>query len=187
MADVACALQLRWVGRDEGGEGAHAQRSLPIGTSADELYQLWREPGTLSQLLGATGTVEAIDPGRSRWTIARPVGGDLTWETTIVEEKPGELVRWRSVPDAPVASEGSITFRPAPNDWGTTATLDLRITPPGGPLGAVAALAGKFPARLLAGQLLHRFKSLAETGEIPTLSGQPAARDDGRDKLGRTA
>jgi hypothetical protein len=34
---------------------------------------------------------------------------------------------------------------------------------------------------LFFGQALHRFKSLAETGEIPTLYRQPAARNDGRD------
>jgi uncharacterized membrane protein len=62
-------------------------------------------------------------------------------------------------------------------------TLSLRFEPPAGLLGsAAAALFGGAPGKLLATKALHRFKSLAETGEVPTLTRQPAARHDGRDR-----
>jgi uncharacterized membrane protein len=76
-----------------------------------------------------------------------------------------------------------VRFRPAPNDLGTEVTLSLRFEPQAVPLGsAMAALFGGAPGKLLATKALHRFKSLAETGEVPTLTRQPAARHDGRDR-----
>ena len=46
----------------------------------------------------------------------------------------------------------------------------------------MASLFGGTPGKLLATKAVHRFKSLAETGEVPTLARQPAARNDGRDR-----
>jgi hypothetical protein len=45
----------------------------------------------------------------------------------------------------------------------------------------LAKLLGPAP-KLLLQKALRRFKSLAETGEIPTLQRNPAARDGGRDE-----
>ena len=57
-----------------------------------------------------------------------------------------------------------------------------RFGPAGGALGAAAGkLLGGLPGKLLGVTALHRFKSLAETGEVPTLERQPAARGGGRD------
>ncbi len=67
--------------------------------------------------------------------------------------------------------EASASFSPAPGDWGTVATLTVR----GGGTGMVS--------RLKAGRALRRFKSLAETGEIPTLEHNPSARPGPGDKV----
>ena len=57
------------------------------------------------------------------------------------------------------------------------ATLRLRLDPPGGALGdAAVRLLGTTPIDLAVDGVLRRFKSLVETGEIPTTERQPAAR-----------
>ncbi|HEY8598046.1 MAG TPA: SRPBCC family protein [Thermomicrobiales bacterium] len=180
--DLACARQLSKKGGEGDAPAAAQERSLSIGRSADDLYRLWREPGTLSTIMASIGEVIALDHERSRWTITGPLRRTMTWETEIVEERPGEMLRWRSVAGAQVGSEGLVRFRPAPGDWGTEVTLRLQIEPPRGPVGAIALRVARGGARLLLGQALHRFKSLAETGEVPTITGQPAARNDGRDR-----
>jgi uncharacterized membrane protein len=68
-------------------------------------------------------------------------------------------------------AQGSLSFAPAPGDLGTVATLRLE-----------AAVPGK-AGRLQAGQVLRRFKSLAETGEIPTLEHNPSARPGAGDEV----
>jgi hypothetical protein len=67
-------------------------------------------------------------------------------------------------------AEASASFSPAPGDWGTVATLTVR----GG---------NGMASRLKLGRALRRFKSLAETGEIPTLEHNPSARPGPGDKV----
>jgi hypothetical protein len=61
--------------------------------------------------------------------------------------------------------EGTLSFRPAPPEWGTVVTLELE-----GPDGKAG--------RVLADKLLRQLKSFAETGEVPTTDRNPSARAD---------
>ncbi|WP_224270490.1 SRPBCC family protein [Haloprofundus salinisoli] len=157
------------------------ERSATVGKSADELDELWRDPETLTRVASGVAevTLEDEEEGRYRWRVDAPLGRTLTWETRIVEDRPGELLRWTSVDGSSVAAEGSLRFRPAPADRGTEVTLHLRFDPPGGSVGSAAMnLLGVVPETLVS-KMLYRFKSLAETGEIPTLDRNPSARGKG--------
>ncbi len=157
------------------------ERTLTIGAPADELYRLWRQPETPNRVMGHVGEVTVRSEDEAHWVVHGPLGQTWEWDTRIVEEQPGERVRWESLPGAAFPNEGEVSFRPGPADWGTETTLRVRFDPPGGLVGdAALKLAGPAP-KLFLGQALRRFKSLAETGEIPTLYRQPAARNDGRD------
>ena len=178
--DVVCAQQL---GGAAGGAGAPARgigatRTLTIGKPADELYHLWREPQTLPRVMAGTADVVATGAGQAQWRLSGPLGRALEWETRIVEERPGELVRWESMPGAAVRNEGSASFRPGPAGWGTEVTLRVRLDPPGGLLAAAAALLPGGAQRIAVAKALRRFQNLAETGEIPATEPQPAARAD---------
>jgi uncharacterized membrane protein len=157
-------------------------RTLTIGAQPDVLYQLWQQPDTLSQVMDHVGQVTANADGSYHWELPGPLGQTLAWDTRTVTEIPGELIRWESVAGAAISNAGEIRFRPGPADWGTETTLHITVSLPLGIPGEGVILKLMNPApQLLLGQVLHRFKSLAETGEIPTLSHQPAVRDSGRD------
>jgi uncharacterized membrane protein len=94
----------------------------------------------------------------------------------VVEDRPGELLRWKSIEGAEFPSEGTIRFHSAPRDWGTEVTFRLRFQIPGGTLGAVTMKLLPLAPGLLVSKALRRFKSLIETAEIPTTERQPAAR-----------
>ena len=176
--DIACARKISREGDVDGGNGStmEVERSITVEKSADQLYRLWREPQTLTQVMGHVGEVSATSEGRSRWVARAPLGRRLEWETRVVEDRPGEILRWESLPGATVRNEGSVRFRPAEGDRGTVVTLRIRFDPPGGRLGDAAAhLLGVVP-RTLVGTALRRFKSLAETGEIPTTEHNPSTR-----------
>ena len=79
-------------------------------------------------------------------------------------------------------NEGSIRFRPAPGDWGTKVRLRFRFASPSGVLGEAASKLLNVVPSMLAGKALRRFKSLAETGEIPTTEHNPSARRGARDE-----
>ena len=95
-------------------------------------------------------------------------------------EAAGPGVPWASDPHSgALISTLSVRLQPAPADRGTVVTLHAHLAPPGGALGHAAA--GSFHALLPHGLLettLRFFKSLAETGEIPTTERQSAVRTD---------
>lgn len=180
LLDVVCARQLSRNGRDAGtaSDASTVERSLTIGQPLDEVYRRWREPQTLPRIMEQMADVTPTDDRHARWSVRGPLGRTLTWETHLVEERPNELLRWQSLPGADLANEGSVRFRPAPGDLGTVVTLRLRFDPPGGPLGAAMKLTDVVP-KMVVGNALRRFKSLVETGEIPTLDRNPSARGGG--------
>jgi len=171
-------------GKGQGGALAHepeVERSITIGKTAEELYQLWRDPKTLPQVMDGFATARASANGRMHWRVDGPLGRAYEWDSETVDDRPGEGIGWRSLADAAIPNEGSVRFRPGPADRGTVATLRFRFDPPGGALGEAAVkFLGSTPLNLAADGVLRRFKSLVETGEVPTTARQPAARGDTR-------
>ncbi len=157
---------------------AVVERSITIGKSAEELYRLWSNPDILAQVMGDFATVTS-NGDLWHWQIQTPFGQQqLEWETRIVQSLPGQMLRWQSNEDAPISNEGTLRFQPAPDNRGTETTLLIRFDPPGGPLGNQVMKRLDIVPRGLAEKILRRFKSLVETGEIPTLVANSAARKD---------
>jgi len=152
------------------------ERSITIGKTADELRRCWLDPGTLPQVMAGFASVHATDDGRMHWKLAGPLGRACEWDTETVD-RADEGIGWRALSDGAIANEGWIRFHPAPAGRGTVVTLRFHFNPPGGALGEwVLELLGAAPLRVIADGALRRFKSLVETGEIPTTERQPAAR-----------
>ena len=160
-------------------DAPEVERSLTVGRSAEELYKLWLEPGTLSQVLRPVAEVEGSGDGTSHWRLPLPLGQSLEWDTRVTEERPHELIRWGSLGGAQLPNESWIKFEPAPAGRGTVVTLHSEFRPPGGALGKAAAELFDAVPKTLVGKTLRRFKSLAETGEIPTLEHNPSGRGRG--------
>lgn len=154
-------------------DATEIERSITIEESADELYQLWRDPQQLAHIVGHFAEVTSVGEDYQQWVVPLPVGR-LAWDARIVEKRPGEFLRWESLAGAILPNEGTVHFHSAP-DHRTEVTLQIRFDPPGGVLGDRAVERLDTGPRLLAGTALRRFKSLAETGEIPTLEHNPSA------------
>ena len=156
------------------------ERSITIGRSADELRECWQDPETLTQIMAGFATVHGSGGGRMHWKVEGPLGRSYEWDSEAVDGGPGESIGWRSVDGADLPNQGSVRFHSATGNRGTVATLHFRFDPPDGALGAAAKLLRHKPLGLAADGVLRRFKSLVETGEIPTTERQPAARADTR-------
>lgn len=172
--------------RLEAGPTAHepsAERSITVGKPAEELDEFWRDPDQLTRLAGEFADVSKTDEDQYRWRVHGPFDRPIEWETELVDDRPGELLRWESLEGAMVPHEATVRFRPAPADRGTEVSLNIRYDPPAGAFGDVAMNRFGAVPSALAGKMLHRFKSLAETGEIPTLEGNPSARGDSKGDL----
>lgn len=158
---------------------AEVSRSVIVGESADDLYEIWRDPDRLSEIMGHFAEISEAGEDRLRWTVDGPAGRDVSWETRFVTEQPGEFLHWEAVDDVMVATEGRVRFSPAAGDRGTEVTLTVTFDPPGGSLGQAALERLGVVPEALVGTALGRFKSLAESGEIPTLEDNPSARGRG--------
>jgi uncharacterized membrane protein len=133
-----------------------------------QLYDFWRDFSNLPAIMDNLDSVERIDGDRSRWRIKAPAGGTVDVETIIAQDRPGELIAWRSTESSQIETEGRVAFRDAPEGRGTLVELVIAYQPPLGRIGqAVASLLQREPA-IQARRDLRRFKMLMETGEIAT-------------------
>jgi len=166
-------------GESIGDDSPAVSRSITIGKSADDLYEAWRDPTVFSEVMGHFAEVSPSTEDRFHWTIHGPFGRVAAWDTRVVEADPGEIVRWETPADAMLSNAGEVRFSEATGDRGTEVTLTLRFDPPGGALGDAALRRLDLVPRELAGVALSRFKSLVESGSIPTLQGNPSGRGRG--------
>ena len=156
-------------------EVLEVERSITIGKSANELSRLLHEPQAIARIMGDFAEVSQVSNNRMRWVIRGPLEQRVEWETQVVEDRPGEVLRWKSLDGAVLPNENALRFRPAPDNRGTEVTLRLNFDVPGGALGTSVAKRLKIVPRVAAEKALRHFKSLAEAGEIPTLKHNPAA------------
>jgi len=151
--------------------------SITIAKSPDELSELLRDAETLSRLAGPVAEVESQGEDRQRWIVSGPLDRDFSWETEVTVEDDG--LRWEPVDGAALFEKLAVDFREAPGDRGTIATLRAELDPPGGEVGRSVIERLDVVPESLGGTALDRFKSLAETGEIPTTDANPSARGRG--------
>lgn len=155
------------------------RRSVTVGRPAAELADLWRDPETLDRIVGDAADVTHVGDDRLRWTARGPLDRTVTWETRVVEATSGDRLRWVRTDDSRVGVEAAVEFRRAADDRGTEVELTVDVDPPGGRVVAGALERADLVPEALAGTVLHRFAALAETGEIPTLEGNPSGRGAG--------
>jgi len=172
--DVLCAQRLS---AGEGGEqpaqtgSNHVKKSIIIDAPAADLYRFWRDFENLPRFMRHLESVRVTDERRSHWVAKGPAGTTVEWDAEITEERPDELIAWRSAEGADVFNAGSVRFEEATGGRGTIVRVELDYDPPGGILGvAVAKLFGEEPAQQIDGDL-RRFKQIIETGEVVISDG----------------
>src|SRR5947209_8974364 len=158
------------------GRGINLEKGLTINRSPEDLYRFWRNFENLPRFMNHLESVRETGGGRSHWVAKAPAGSTVEWDAEIYNEKEGEMIAWRTLEGADVASAGSVHFEKAPGGRGTLMRVVLKYDPPAGKLGAIVArLFGKNPEQQIE-EDLRRFKQLMETGEVATTEGQPSGR-----------
>lgn len=156
------------------------QRSITINRTAEELFAFWSDPENLARIMAHFAEVTpegGPEVGNvTRWKVRGPMGQIFEWTSQQTAEESGRKVSWQSLPGGTIATRGHVVFQPGRQNTGTEVKLWVQFEPPLGAVGeGLAKTLQRFP-RAIAGQALRRFKSLVETGEIPTLERNPSAR-----------
>jgi uncharacterized membrane protein len=139
--------------------------AVTINKPRHELYAFWRDFQNLSGFMENVEKVQPTGPDRAVWTIKAPAGQTVKVETEVVQDRPDELVAWRSVEGSDIDTEGRVTFRDA-GARGTIVEAIIAYKPPGGTLGKLVAKLFQREPNIQGRQELKRFKMLMETGEI---------------------
>jgi uncharacterized membrane protein len=179
VADIFCSVQLT---KEEAATTRSLRRSIIIRRSPEELYHFWRNFENLPRIMSHLEIVRSRPDGKSHWVATGPAGSRVEWEAEIVDDQPGHLIAWQSLPDSQVENWGTVRFEPTFNSRETVVNVEISYNPPAGALGAaVAKLFGEAPEQQIKDDL-RRFKQLIETGEVATTRGQPAGRSKSETK-----
>jgi uncharacterized membrane protein len=154
----------------------YIDRTIIVNKTPRECYDYWRDLRNHAKFTNGLESVIPLDEHRSQWIMKVPGRGRLEWTAELIQDRPGERLRWRTADGAPFNVAGAVNFEPAPGGRGTFVTLGMHCHAPGGVIGAALAhFLGPDPFGEVR-ENLRRFKQLLETGEIPTTTGQPSGR-----------
>lgn len=162
-------------------EGFKVQRTLTIRRTPQDLYTFWRNFENTPRYIPSIQSVHKINEKRSHWIATSPTGQRLEWDAEITQDQPGRLIAWQvSGNKAMMGDGGRISFREAPRQRGTIVTLEVDFVGHKGLQNTLEIpLLGRVTGLFLESwvlETLRRFKALMETGEVPTLAGQPTGR-----------
>ncbi|HEX5541438.1 MAG TPA: SRPBCC family protein, partial [Micromonospora sp.] len=162
-----------WILRSARRRTVSFHASVTVARSVADVYRFWRNLENLPRFMAHLVSVRMIGGGRSHWVVQGPVGRRVRWTAEIIDERPHELIAWRSLPGARVPNSGTVHFAPAPGGRGTEVRVELCYAVRGGAAGrTLAKLFGAEPEQQVRDDL-RRFKQVIETGEVLRSEGSP--------------
>ena len=154
----------------------HVEKAIVIDKSPEELFSFWRRFENLPRFMKHLQSVSCTGLNSTHWVAEGPGGKLFEWDAEIYNEKPNEMIAWRSLEGADIVNAGSVRFRSL-GVRGTEVRVVLNYNVPGGKVSALfAKLFGREPGQMIADDL-RRLKQILETGEAATTEGQPSGRD----------
>ena len=151
--------------------GQKVEKTILIGRPPAELFRFWRNLENLPEFMENIESVRILDDRRSHWVVKGPAGQPVEWDAEIVNEHPGEMISWQTLPGADVQSAGTVRFTPADGGSSTMLRVVLEFHPPAGALGAgFARFFGKDPSAQL-DQDLARLKLYIENSHPANVAG----------------
>jgi uncharacterized membrane protein len=139
-----------------------------INKSKEEVYAFWRNFENLPSFMKHLEHVSVQDSMKSEWTAKLPGGvGTVSWQAIITDEEENRLIAWSSLPGSTIDNAGEVSFTDSPLG-GTEIHARISYRLPAGDAGSVAGKLFNPLVEKMIKEDLRRFKSLMETGEIPT-------------------
>jgi uncharacterized membrane protein len=190
MADIYAAVMMSRIPEqapEQERHGTHVKAAVTVRRSREDVYRFWHDFHNLPTFMGHLESVQVTGEGRSRWKAHGPAGRSVEWDAEVIDDRPNEMIAWRSIDGAGIDNQGSVRFLTAPGDRGTEIHVSLDYSAPGGPLAvAVAKMLGEEPQQQVKDDL-RRFKQVVETGQVVRSEGTPEGTHTRRLVLQRPA
>lgn len=114
--------------------------SFVVERPVEEVFAFCANFENFPSFISALREVRDTGDGRSHWCASTPSGGEIEWNAVTTKFVTNSVIGWKSVPGAPVVTNGLIRFT---NEGGTTCVrvaIDYRVFE-SGMADALAALA----------------------------------------------
>jgi uncharacterized membrane protein len=147
-----------------GSRGIVVEERASIASTPEKLYAFWRRLENLPQIFQHLESVTTTSDRLSHWVMRGPAGTLFEWDAEIINDVRPDLIAWRSLPGADIATAGSVHFRERARSRGqvTDVTVRLQYDAPGGrAASALAWITGESPDVMLRNEL-RRLKRIAE-------------------------
>ncbi len=146
------------------------QRSFHIPAPIDKVYNFFSNFENFPRFMSHIESVKQMGGDRSHWVAKGPAGTAVEWDAMETQNKPDEMIAWKSTPDSQVKTTGTVRFNRVSNDE-TQVNIHLYYNPPAGALGhAVATMFGADPESAMVDDM-QKVKSLLTEGKT-TVEGK---------------
>lgn len=114
--------------------------SVTVDRPPFEVYDFWRKLDNLPLFMSHLNSVEVVNNTESHWSLKLPLDvADVSWDAEIIEDIPGELIAWQSVPGSMIETSGMVRFVEVPEAGDTLVHVTINYQPPAGGIGAGVA------------------------------------------------
>src|SRR5205807_2051106 len=120
-------------------QGMKVEKSVLIDCPPEECFRVWRNFENLPHFMHHLESVKMLGDKRSHWIAEAPAGMRVEWDAEIINERPNEMIAWRSLEGADVPNAGTVRFYRTSNGRGTEVRVSLEYAPPGGMIGTAFA------------------------------------------------
>ena len=154
----------RMLGIGAGRRAIDVHKTISISAPIEEVFAICTNVERLPLAMEHVRGVRTAEDGRSRWTVAGPLGMPVSYVVELTTVSPNDVIAWKTVEGSAVRHEGTARFERQPD---ATTRIDFRLSynPVAGALGhAIAKLFRVDPKRALDADLV-RLKSLLEQGK----------------------
>ncbi|WP_374166848.1 SRPBCC family protein [Arcticibacter sp. MXS-1] len=158
-------------------DSINVKQYFTVNRPRTEVYQFWKKLENLPLFMRHVEKVE--QKGENLWHWKAKFSESLpaiSWNAEIVKEKEDHFIGWRSVEGSIIDNAGKVEFNDAPGGQGTEVQVVVTYRAPAGVVGSgIARLLNPFVENMIR-EDVRNFKQYIETGEIPTIEGQPSGR-----------
>jgi uncharacterized membrane protein len=117
------------------------RESFTVNAPRAEVYSFWRKLNNLPLFMKHLKEVTVYDAIHSHWEVKLLSNvAKISWDAEIVEDQPGYMIGWQSVPGSMIYNAGKVEFKDAGNGQGTVINVVISYTPP---VGGVGTAVGK--------------------------------------------
>lgn len=149
--------------------------SVLISKPIEEVWAFLRDLTNMPKFIRGLKSVEIIDDKRSRW-IFEHQGERHENESEIIAEELDSLLVWRALGDK--AQVGAVSLEKAPGGRGTFVSMRTSTDREKSKVTGVLSWYFGGDPKSASYINLRRLKAFMETGEVPTVEGQPNGREE---------